>query len=78
MSGITDRLYEALKAVEWVSPSYIFYCPWCGSHKYVFIDGEQTDGRHTDDCQRQAALAETDEIRKRWDQQLCRDIATGE
>ena len=69
--SIVDKLYAALEAVEWIYENNWYngeFCPWC--------EGEKPE--HKSDCQRQAALAETDEIRKRWDQQLCRDIATGE
>ena len=70
MSGMTERLYEALKRVQW--GSCYRGCPACGA------DEMSLNGKHYADCEIGEALAETDEIRKRWDQQLCRDIATGE
>ena len=42
-------LLAALEAVEWDSDEEHDYCPWCL--------GWCGDSGHTDDCQRQAALA---------------------
>ena len=66
--SIVDKLYAALEAVEWGGIEMA--CPDCCWDK--------SERGHSPDCNLAAALAETDEIRKRWDQQLCRDIATGE
>ena len=58
-----DDLIAALKVVEWVSPSFIFYCPWCSAHKYIHRDGKKDKdlvGIHADDCSRQAVIAKAE------------------
>lgn len=52
-------LREALEAVEWVNDSdYGYGCPWCGADSYPLFSPPE---HHKPDCQRQAALKETDQ-----------------
>ena len=56
MSGITDRLYEALKAVEWGGIEMA--CPDCCWDK--------SERGHSPDCNLAAALAEWEDNEAHW------------
>ena len=58
MSGITERLYEALKAVEWGSEKSGRLCPECRA--------EEIYQTHDDGCSIGEALAEWEDNEAHW------------